>query len=259
MKELLKQLKLKFIVEIIKWLAIAIGAILFAKLTPEYISTIYKISVLNKWLLTGLLISIFTFLFIFLYNRYNKFTPKFSNLDFNFLLQEYELTHIYEERYKLIHRRRYKIKALKNGLDSYKERFLWTGGEYEMRNLKPNQQLLQLGNENLFKIYEVKFNRTLKKGDVVEVELEWTLYDKNKTAVPFVSSPIKEPTELLIINVAFPNEFNMKEVECEISYSHGSKIPIEYSKKELVNNGYSWKVENPKLMHHYEVRWFFKE
>jgi len=258
-KDLKEQFTIGFLFEFIKWVFLLIIGIILSYITPEILSKFWiGLEQYKLWLFT-ILICLFVIIFISIYKRYNRFIPSFPKFDFNFLLLEYELTHIYVERYKLIHRRRYKIKALKNGLEAYTERFLWTGGQFEIKNLNKSQQLILLGNENLFTKYQVKFNRTLKRGDIEEVELEWILYDEEKKALPFVSSPIKEPTELLIVNVEFPYSFKIKHVDCEVSYSHGSKIPISYSREKLQNGKFNWRVENPKLLYHYEVRWFFDE
>ncbi|MDB5225988.1 MAG: hypothetical protein JWN78_181 [Bacteroidota bacterium] len=221
-----EEVTLGFIFELTKWIVVAVAGLIISYLTPSILSRIFTEIGEYKWWIFALLICISTIIFINLYKRYNQFIPSFSKFDFNFLLLEYELTHVYIERYKLLHRRRYKIKALKNGLEAYTERFLWSGGKYEMKNLNKAQQLIELGNENLFTQYQVKFNHTLKRGDIEEVELEWILYDEDKKALPFVSTPIKEPTELLIINIEFPLHFKITDVESEVSYSQGSKIPI---------------------------------
>ena len=98
----------------------------------------------------------------------------------------------------------------------------------------------------------------MKKGDTVETELVWDLADNNNKMVPFISATIEEPTDLLIMNVSFPETMQIDSVFCEVSSSLGANKPFEVKKCELDRNKKAtWRVRNPKLLFHYEMRWVF--
>ena len=106
---------------------------------------------------------------------------------------------------------------------------------------------------NVFEVYNFKFNRPLKKGEVIDVEATWNAKGNAKC---FFSTTIEEPTDLLIMNVMLYPESGVKEIKCEIQGYKAAKVPIEYKKASLNSDGeYIWSIPNPKLLHHYEINW----
>jgi len=49
------------------------------------------------------------------------------------------------------------------------------------------------------------------------------------------------------------------EVMCEESCSIGARKPYETKPKPVKNGKVSWEIPQPKLLHHYEMKWTFPE
>lgn len=256
--KLLEALTIESVIALCTWTLGITLAYLLPKITAEFNSLINQI----KWPLSIIIGLVFTIYFLQYYRNRSMFLPQFPKFNFNFIWHEYEITHKYINITHIVHTRRYKIEALKDGLTTFNERFFWTGGDenYSIKCLSKGHTLSFLQKENLFNHYAVSFGRTLRKGDIEEVIIEWQLHDPEKKAQPFISTPIKEPTLKLKLVVIFPELMNVQEIAKEISFPHGRKIPI-YFKSEIVENGiFKWessKKSKPKLFYHYEIRWIF--
>ena len=86
--------------------------------------------------------------------------------------------------------------------------------------------------------------------------IAWSLRDKDKKFVPFLSATIEEPTDLLEFILKFSPEFDVKQATCETSVSIGARKPLESVVKYLDDHHeLHWIINKPKLLHHYEVKW----
>jgi hypothetical protein len=247
-----KNLQLSVIAEIIAGLIVVV---ITTTLAPKIFSSLANFTILEKTLL-GLLIATILGFVVYNFRRIrNRYIPNFGSVDFDFEIIEKEITHRYLSQNKLVHKRKWILKALRNGLTFYTDRFNWTGGNSIMRTDINGHQVIKTGTKNVFDEYNYKFHRALNKNEIIEIEVIWELDNNESKAIPFFSTPINEPTHLLKMNFEIPPTLGVKKVVCEICGTSAQKI-LKTSEVELDREGkYTWRVPNPKLFHQYEVNW----
>jgi hypothetical protein len=158
---------------------------------------------------------------------------------------------------KLEYRKFFKFKALKNVVDRYSDRWNWTGsGDVKVTSLIHTQSIMNPESQGIWDIFDIKFNESLNKNDVIDSEILWCIENIGEKPNPFCSATIQEPTGLLKFKISFPEDFKIKEVLCEQMHSISSKEVISRIKKNIDrNNEVEWTIEKPELLHHYQVRW----
>lgn len=200
------------------------------------------------------------FLFLYILQRVNKFRPHYSAIDFDYLVLEKEVSYEYITKEKMVYTKRNSLKALKNNLDTYHDKYLWTGkGNVNIKSAIKRHTYFEVEpSKNIWQFYEIKFHKYLKKGETEETEIIWELEDLEQKAVPFFSATIEEPTEKVIFNLSLNPEFDVKEAICEETCSIGAQKPFHTRTVKLDRNGKAqWIIKHPKLLHHYEMRWIF--
>ena len=175
-------------------------------------------------------------------------------MDCNFHMLREERVHKWIDKDNYIHKRRYKLKALKEGLTSYTDKFQWTGTEYKLSGgnhqytVKPQDD-----SKDVFDVYDFKFTTPLKKGSEIEVEAMWTAKGPAK---PFFSTTIEEPTDLLVMSLMLFPGCGVTQINCVTESYKGARIPIVSNTETLNSDGeFSWQIKNPKLLHHYNINW----
>lgn len=198
-------------------------------------------------------------LFVWLFYKFRRNRPNFPTLDLDFRVLSREITYEYKNKKHMHYTKKVFVQALKNNLDRYIDKYAWTGkGSIKMKsNIK--EQLCNEGlRKNVWQFYEIIFQKILNKGDKIETEIFWDLYDKESVAVPFASSTVLEPTELLKLKVILPQNFDVREAICETSCSISSYRPLKTEYISCDRNGvYEWNIIKPKILYHYEMRWIF--
>ena len=175
-----------------------------------------------------------------------------------FEILEKEIVHEYTSLDKLIHRRRFRILALKDDLDCYYDKFFWSGDDFTMRTDIPGHQVALSGKISLYDMYEYRFGKKLQKNEEIDLEVVWELNNSSQKAIPFFSTTIEEPTKVLIMILKIPPSSGIKKVVCYTSGTVGAKKPFESEELSRDSNGdYSWKIQNPKLLYSYEINWSF--
>ena len=210
-----------------------------------------------KWYLIIVFASGGGWIFIILYQKFQRNRPRFPALDMNFCILEKEITYEYLTQYKMVYKKRVVLKALKKDLEAYYDKYHWTGrGKVEMKSGIKSHKVRKTTPKNVWQFYEINFQRCLKKCEEIETEIIWELEDEEKVAVPFLSATIEEQTDKLILNLILPISLGVKEVICEIHSSIGAKKPLYIETKKLDRYGkVRWEIDNPKLLYHYEMRW----
>ena len=199
-------------------------------------------------------------LFISLFHRFYRNRPTFPVLDLDFRALEREITYEYKNNNHMFYKKRVLLQALKNNLDRYIDKYSWTGkGTIDVKSSIKDYLYKEGIKKNVWQFYEINFQKTIKKGEIIETELFWDLYDKESKAVPFFSCTITEQTNLLILKLILPPKFGVKEVICEISCGiDASYRPFKTKTLPLDRNGtVKWIVKNPKILYYYEMRWIF--
>jgi hypothetical protein len=196
----------------------------FGVLISKIFVSLWVVLIPFKILLAIVLGSGGVLLSLFLSKRLSRFHPTFPRLDSDYNILEKEITYEYKDISRMIYRKAIRLKALKKAIDVYNDKYTWTGRG------------------------KVKISSTYKD----QKDLE----DEEKTAVPFFSATIEEPTEFLKLNLILPTELGIKKVTCEVSCGMGAKKPLSSVTKDIDGRGkVDWEIEKPKLLHHYEIRW----
>jgi hypothetical protein len=210
-----------------------------------------------KWYLAAIFGSSGALTFLLLYRRFNRFRPNFPRLDFDFQVLEKEITYEYLDKTHMVYKKRNRIKALKNGLDTYRDKYRWTGrGDIVIKSGIPEQQITETVRKNVWQVYEIRLQRSLNRGDIIETEAIWELEDQANRAVPFFSATIEEPTDLLRFSLILNPSLGVREVTCETSTGIGSGKPFDSFARQLDKHSEaSWEIKNPKLLYYYEMKW----
>lgn len=209
-----------------------------------------------KWLLTALLFCGSALVSILLYRRMSKFHPHFPRIDCDFEILELEIIYDHKQQNRMVYTKRKRLRALRNGLDRYFDRYRWTGGgTVAMRSSMKGQQIVTEERRSVWQFYAIKFNRKLGRGEEIQTEVVWELEDIENVAVPFLSSTVEEPTARMILKVKFPPELNVEEVIREISPVMGARKPFSTTPDKTAHSEYTWTIASPKLLYHYEVGW----
>lgn len=205
--------------------------------------------------LVGLLI------FFLFYQRFNRRRPRFPRLPADFLVLEKTITYQYFSKTTMRYSRKLRLKALRNRLGTYSDKYLWTGsGQVKIRCANPAQQVTPTHRKSVWQIYEVRFEKILNKRDIIDIEIIWDLENQAERAVPFFSTTVDEPTKLLRLNLSLEPSLGVSSVTWEISSGIGAMAPFDSDTLTLDKHGeVSWVIEHPKLLHYYELRWYMPQ
>ena len=133
-----------------------------------------------------LVLSISFLIVVIIYEKLDRFRPAFPRLQVDFLILEKHVEYHYMDRTHTTHVKRLRLKALRRGLDTYRDKYRWTGdGPMTITSSHQDQQFLEIHKRNVWQYYEIRFLKPLGRGEVVETELTWKLHDPEKKAVPF--------------------------------------------------------------------------
>lgn len=196
-------------------------------------------------------------IFVLLYRRFSRFQPRFPRVVSEFHVLEKVITYQYLSATTMKYSRKLRLKALRNGLGAYSDKFRWTGsGEIKIRSINPAQLVTLTRRKSVWQIYEVRFEKSLNKGDIIDIEILWDLEDREGTAVPFFSTTVEEPTDLLRFTLTLVPSLGVSTVTWEIASGIGAMTPFKSDVLPLDKHGeVSWEIKKPRLLHYYELRW----
>lgn len=245
--------------EMVKFILGLILTVTSSLLASSLLISFVSILAQFKWYLAVIFSTGSALLFLILYQRLSKFQPNFPHLYFDFHIIEKEITYEYKDKTHMVYRRRVLVKALKNGLESYQDKYQWTGsGNVKISSAIKEHQFRETIKKNVWQFYEIRFQKMLSKNESMETELIWELEDIAVKAVPFFSATIEEPTDCLKLNLSLPSDAGVREVTCEVSSGIGAKKPFSSKTIPLDRNGKAiWEIKRPKLLYHYEMKWSF--
>ena len=105
-------------------------------------------------------------------------------------------------------------------------------------------------------MYEVHFQKQCSSGDELVVEVEWEMQEVQQRMNSFISATVEEPTESLKFEARLGPR-DAENVIGEISSHMGAndvEKTIDITRQST--GEYVWKINKPKLLHHYQMRWF---
>jgi len=151
------------------------------------------------------------------------------------------------------------IQALRDGVESFVNKFWWTGtGEQDLR-------LLSIGHflemppvpREAWRYYKVNFGRALNAGETETVIIQQTMKDTGRTHEPILSKVVTEPLGHLILEVHPPKTRPPSKV---VLYEHATAFVLHPVSSKVVPFDRSkwcinWEIANPKFGHTYTIRW----
>ena len=256
-KDLIREALGVTIWEIVKFVMGFIFTVTSSVFASRVLISFVGILVQFRWYLAIIFATGSAWLFLILYQKLSRFHPTFPRLDFDFHILEKEISYEYKDKSRMVYRKRVLVKALRNSLDAYYDKYQWTGsGNVKISSAIKEHQFRETIRKNVWQFYEIRFQKTLSKKETMETELIWELEDTAMKAVPFFSATIEEPTDFLKLNLSLPAELGVKELTCEISSGIGAKKPFSSKTIQLDRNGKAtWEIRKPKLLYHYEMKW----
>ncbi|GIH09920.1 hypothetical protein Rhe02_79870 [Rhizocola hellebori] len=165
---------------------------------------------------------------------------------------------------ELHYSRTIRVLALRDGQSGYLDRFLWTGPEQVMPLVKGHgvNGITAYDKVGVFRYYRVEFNRALRRGEEYEFEVIWPPVDHWAKSRPFVSTSTDEPTHQLIFDLLLPpGTCRDGHAEGEVMRATESVLPLQpVEVLPIADDGrVVWTIDEPKLYHHYRLRWFWSE
>lgn len=221
--------------------------------------TISKIQFLAQYSLFFTILSITAVCFIIMaiHDRLSVNYVVIRGFESCFRILKKECTYTYKNRNNMTYRKKLTLKVLKNNMDCYHDRYFWTGqGNTKVVSEYYDQEYAETVRKDVYQEYVINFDRNLKKGEVIETSLFFTLEDLDNKAVPFLSTTISEPTDYLSMKVKVPVSFGVEKAITEIFPCADSYIPV---KTEIIlfdkDGEVKWEISSPKRLHLYSIRW----
>jgi hypothetical protein len=263
-KSLKEDFSKKAVYDVLKYALIGITtlAVGYVSAFTDFFATAAK-NFNRDWFLIGLvagilLVSVVTGSFRLFKFKWSKapLKPDFPLIDANFEILDLKILYDHKEINNMVYTKRKRIRALKDNLDRYIDRYNWTGkGTVAPKSLRKSEKYFETERRSTWQYYEMKFEKPLKKGEELDVGVIWELDDLENKSVPFISATLEEPTQSLSLKVKFPNDSVVDHVIKETSPFIGAKMPFSSIREEISENEYEWIIPNPKLLFHYELRW----
>lgn len=180
--------------------------------------------------------------------------------DFEVLLKDITYQY-YEDGQKMRQTKHFRVRALRDGVASFPDRYVWTGtpGRCMVRSLTPGYEVVNKRKEEFWTYFDVQFPHPLKSGDQADFVVEWDLYDEKRTAVPFLSTMIDFPTQHLRMRVVLPENLRPKEAFAYDFRNYIDKLPVAVEEKawDPATHSISYEVPNPQYPHKYLLRWYW--
>jgi hypothetical protein len=173
-----------------------------------------------------------------------------------------EIVYEYLADGKTMYQRKYlEIRALRNGLTHFKDRYRWTGhGQCTVKSLTPGFRISNQHQEveEIWEYFDVAFPFPLHESDEVSFTIEWEMIDEEKIAVTFLSTMIDRETKYLLLQVHLPPELAPKRAQFHeytnyIDTLPERTLPIQWSP---ATKSISYEVKQPKKYHKYLIRWY---
>jgi hypothetical protein len=289
--QLLKRIRSYFIwlIQTIAFLSAIVTLLLFLGIGTAFAGYISQV---RNLILVGIGIVIFSLLFGIIYytilqeltklrdhpveNNPNKTTeeggktPLKSNAqptDSQLLSKDVEILRkeiVYEylpDGQSIFQRKHIKLRALKNNVKIFEDRYRWTGnGKCILRSKTSGFEITnQLKDEEgIWDYFDVAFPRALHTGDTAEFTIEWELFDEQAQAKTFLSAMIDRETEYLLLQVNLPSELAPTSAYfCEYeNFIDKEPLFVERLNWSPATRSLKYEIHNPVKYHQYFIRWY---
>lgn len=221
-----------------------------ARLTiPEKVASVPMFAVVLIFLLLVALL-------FFIIRHFRKDVPNYEPVKHNFHVKQKSVEMIFGDDGTITYTKSKLLKSRTNNIRGYEDKFNWTGdGLVDIKSGNDTHDLEMLSMSGIWQKYRTNFNKTVNKGDEILVETVWTLNEANRRMSPFISQSVEEPTHEIVFRLKFCDNRVPKAVFKESMDNIASIDPFETIEDRSGNAEYEWKIEKPKLLHNYQLRW----
>jgi hypothetical protein len=180
----------------------------------------------------------------------------YPKVHFHFEVISKKIIYRINENEELEYSRVIKVRALQDNLDSYTDKFVWTGGECETllagdgaTRVEPRFSV------GIWTFYRVMFDLVLRQGEEHEFEVKWPALTNWKESSPFISASTDEPTQALEFDVLIPSSY-LASTSAVVEELRGieSLYPFQSKVIKFEHHHLAWSP-TPKLYRHYRLRW----
>lgn len=145
------------------------------------------------------------------------------------------------------------VKALRKGLDKIYNGNTWFPDEKtRISCLEKEFSIEKLPKRDTLSEYYVRFNKVLKKGEIITFTTKVVNENKKKHFKDFYARGIISPIGKLIITVVIPSKYGYKFLTKEVTKGGAYNDFAIKEKFEFVNT-YRWVIEEPKLGYEYKL------
>ena len=197
------------------------------------------------------------FVIMALHDRFSIKYVVIRDIERRFRILRKECAYTYRDRNNMTYRKKLLLKVLKNNTEFYNDRYFWTGhGNTKVISEHADQEYAETVRKDVYQEYVINFDRNLKKGEVIETSLFFTLEDLDNKAIPFLSTTISEPTDYLCMKVKVPVSFGIEKAIAEVFPCADSHTPVRTEILPFDNDGEAkWEIDSPMRFHMYSLRW----
>jgi hypothetical protein len=156
-------------------------------------------------------------------------------------------------------RKRLHIRALRNGVPHFTDRYSWTGnGTCDIRSLTPGFIINNQRKQEIWNYFDINFPHPLRIGQEADFTIEWELFDEKGVAIPFLSTMIDRETKHLLLRVILPPELAPTRAYCYEFANYIETLPetTQEIKWSQATRSLSYDVPHPKRNHKYLIRWY---
>lgn len=181
--------------------------------------------------------------------------PWYPSVGHHFEILDKTIGYVVREDGVLHFYRRMKVKALADNLNSYIDKFVWTGGAKSLPTAGDGAVRIEEDiTASLWTYYRTVLTHSLRKGQEHEFQVDWFLPDW-RSSRPFFSTSTEEPTKRLSFEMEVPEAcLAPGGVYFEVMRGIESSYPFAVTVLHPVRGRLIHTIK-PKLYRHYRLRW----
>lgn len=178
---------------------------------------------------------------------------------FQYEITKKEVVYRRDDNDKLHYERHMTIKSLVHCLSLIYDKYTWTGTQSNNFRLQPVRGLATINpvaRIGIWQYSELMLQKTLNRGDSLEILYRWPAISKCTNSSPFFSTSTECPTKELSLSIDLGSEYKGQKILCQEFRSIDADYPLESEEHVLDENGrYTWKIKRVKLFRYYRIHW----
>lgn len=178
-----------------------------------------------------------------------------------YILKSREVFYEYKDMTHINHSKKFNVVAKVDGIDSITDRYVYSGEtECTVHAIGSGQKIIDQFKDHGWNFYSIKLSTPMAKNSsqIFEMKMD-TIIDQNKTAVPFLSTGIYEPTKKLKMEITFGNNIIPRNAKIQIYRDYVDRNPIITHNLNFDTNNckLTYELDYPILYYKYLILWDF--